>query len=139
MTLVDDFIEEISDFENNHFVAVIIKKGGEDKAEWIYSESYVRALKEKCLVNFTRKSDRLNVIRKIIDLYTENKISVVSIHAAFFCLFKAKLFSMEFVKADGMNVKQIGIKRMKAFGCIPEIRVIPDHEFLMYQVDDIVN
>lgn len=139
MILVDEFIEEITNLENNHFVPVIIKKGCEDKAEWIYSESYVRALKEKCLVNFTRKSDRLNVIRKVIDLHIENKISVVSIHAAFICLFKANLFSMEFVKADGMNVKQIGIKRMKSFASIPEIRVIPDHEFLMYQVNDMAD
>ncbi len=139
MTQIDDFIESILLFENSHFVSIIVKKDREDKGEWIYSESYVKALKERCLVNFTRKSDRLAVIRKVIDLYINNKISVVTIHAALICIFKAKLFTAEFIKADGLNVKQIGMKRMNAFACIPEIRIIPDHEFLMFQVKQIAN
>lgn len=127
------------DLENEHMVPVIIKKQKGDKEEWIYSETHVKTLKRKCITKFTRKSERLSVIRKVIDLYIERELGVTSIHASLICLFQSKMFTLEFEAADGMNAKQIGMKRLRAFSYLPEIRIIPDHEFLMHQLNDITN
>ena len=127
----DLFFNTMLSFERNHVVPVIIRKTNEDRAEWVYSESHIEYLKGLCLVKFPRKKERVEVMKKILDLYAKNRVGIVVVHAAFIFLLIGNDVSAELTS---LSERDIGQKRLHIFSGIPEIRILPDDEFLAYQV-----
>lgn len=127
----EQFIKKLVDFENEHIIPVIIHKQKDKKVDWIYSSSFVETVKRSFLNRFSRKEERVNVLKKVLDLYSENKISTSMVHVAFIIMFQ------EF-SADSLGVREIGQKRLGIFERIPEIIIYPDNEFLTWQIKNIL-
>lgn len=131
MTSEDHFLNAMLSFERNHVVPAIIRKVNEDRAEWIYSDSQVELLKGLCFVKFSKRSERVSVMKKIIDLYSSGHIGVLVVHAAIICLWIVDHYSAEL---NGLTERNIGQKRLQIFSSIPEIRILTDDDFLTYQL-----
>lgn len=127
----DLFFNTMLSFERNHVVPMIIRKTNEDRAEWIYSESHIEHLKGLCYVKFPRKKERVDIMKKILDFYSERRVGVVVVHAALICLLIGNDSAAELT---GLTERDIGQKRLKIFSVIPDIRIFTDDDFLEYQL-----
>jgi hypothetical protein len=135
----DLFFSTILKLERRHVVPVIVRKQNDDKAEWIYSESYVEYLKSRCLVKFTRKEDRVKIIKKLLDMYSEGILSIPTAHAALICLYLTNFFTLGNLNliSDELSEKDIGQKRLETFSMIPEISIFADDDFFAFQLKKI--
>ncbi|MDP4084690.1 MAG: hypothetical protein Q8934_08765 [Bacillota bacterium] len=128
------FKECLLSFEKEQSVPVIIRKPTYlDKAEWIYPNAHLNYLKGKWDIKVNRKTERAQLLKKLLDLFIGGLISIPSVHVGFILLYGTSLISNENYTGHEVTEKKIGRKRLEVLAKIPEMRILDNDEFIAYQ------
>lgn len=135
-----EFEECLLLFEREQSVPVIIRKPSYlDKPEWIYPQSHLFSLKDKCDIKVSTKTEKIQLLKVLLDLFIIRKISVPTVHAGFFFLYGTPItFTNENYIGEQLTEKKIGRKRLEALSKIPEVRVLDNDEFLAFQYQQMI-
>lgn len=135
-----EFEKCLLSFEVEQSVPVVIRKPSYlDKPEWIYPQSHLFSLKDKCDIKVSTKTEKIQLLKVLLDLFSERKISVPTVHAGFFLLYGTPgTFANEHYIGEQLTEKKIGRKRLEALSKIPEVRVLDNDEFLAFQYQQMI-